>query len=283
MAEAKSLLKRKKNVDAELDFELPSSMSTPSSSIGDYTWLIYGEKKIGKTSLSSQFPNALSIMFEAGGKALKMFQIAMPTWAKFKQTIDKLSEEQHEFQTLVLDTGAIAFDRCMEYVCEKSEMVHPSDEGYGKGWDKVKKEFQGTCLRAMSLELGTVILAHDTLREVETRSGRKYQQIQPALSGQAEAFFAGVIDTIAYYHYEGNQRFLQIRGDEKVICGTRCSKNFIALDGRPVYKIPMGNSEVEAYANIVKAFNNKQQESFAPEETTSSSGDKKTSFLKKKG
>lgn len=283
MAEAKSLLKRKKNVDAEIEIELPTELSTPSSSIGDYTWLIYGEKKIGKTSLSSQFPKALSLMFEAGGKALKMFQMPMPSWAHFKQTVDKLSEEEHKFQTLVIDTGAIAFDRCMEYVCEKNEMVHPSDEGYGKGWDKVKKEFQGTCLRAMSLDLGTVILAHDTLKEVETRSGRKYQQIQPALSGQAEAFFAGVIDTIAYYHYEGSERFLQIRGDEKVICGTRCAKNFIALDGKPVHKIPMGKSEVEAYANIVKAFNNKQEESFAPEEETTSSSVKKTSFLKKKG
>lgn len=282
MAEAKSLLKRKKNVDAEIEIVLPTELSTPSSSIGDYSWLIYGEKKIGKTSLSSQFPKALSLMFEAGGKALRMFQLSMPSWAHFKQTIDKLETEQHNFQTLVIDTGAIAFDRSMEYVCEKNEMVHPSDEGYGKGWDKVKKEFQGTCLRAMSLGLGTVVLAHDTLKEVETRSGRKYQQIQPALSGQAEAFFAGVIDTIAYYHYEGNERFLQIRGDEKVICGTRCRNNFIALDGKPVHKIPMGKNEAEAYANIVKAFNNKQEKSYATEETISSSDEKK-SFLKRKG
>jgi len=34
-----SLLKKRKNVDEELDFELPTEVSEPATSIGDYTFL----------------------------------------------------------------------------------------------------------------------------------------------------------------------------------------------------------------------------------------------------
>ena len=53
---------------------LPTEKSKPSSRLGDYTWLIYGAKKIGKTSLVAQFPETLILSFEPGTKALEVFQ-----------------------------------------------------------------------------------------------------------------------------------------------------------------------------------------------------------------
>src|SRR5574344_936599 len=109
-----SLIKKKKNVDEELDIELPPEYSEPVTEIGDYTFLIYGSKKIGKTSLASQFPKALAFMFEPGGKALRLLQLACPSWSHFKQALAKITSK-HMYQTYIMDTVSVAYDRCMEY------------------------------------------------------------------------------------------------------------------------------------------------------------------------
>jgi len=70
---------------------------------------------------------------------------------------------------------------------------------------------------------------------------------------------------IGYYHIENNQRFLQIREDDFAMAGCRCEENFLTPDGQQIFKIPMGNTPKEAYDNIIKAFNNKQTQTFAPE------------------
>lgn len=265
-----SLLKRRKQSPDErmsdLDIELPTQKSKPATKIEAYNWLIYGPKGIGKTSLGARFIDSLTCQFEPGGKALETYQIACPEWIHFKKTIDLLKEDSSQFQTLVLDTAALAYERCMQYACEKAGIEHPGDEGYGKGWARVREEFSSVVNYGMSLGLGLIAIAHDMDREIETKSGRKFHKMSPQLSGQAEGFFSGPIDIVGYYHYDGEARFLQIRGDEYVEAKCRLENNFIALDGKPVYKIPMGDSADEAYENIVKAFNNQQEHSYAPED-----------------
>lgn len=261
-----SLLKRKVDVDEPIDFDLPTEASEPSTFIGDYTFLIYGSKKIGKTSLAAQFPGALGFEFEPGGKALSMYQLPCKSWAIFKQAIAKLYAAPHKFKTFVIDTGAIAYERCMEYVCAKAEIAHPGDEGYGKGWKRVASELQAQ-MSAMFMHpgCGSLILCHDKVEEIETRTGKKYNKTIPDLSGQASSYFAGVIDVIGYYHIQDNKRWLQIREDDYAIAGCRPELNFLTPSGEQIFKIPMGNSAKEAYNNLVKAFNNEQEESYAPD------------------
>lgn len=264
--EKKSLLKRKVDIDADLDLELPDEASEPSTRLCDYTILIHGSKKIGKTSLSAQFPRALAMMFEPGGKALRMLQVACPTWQHFRQFVDKLMANPDYCETVIIDTGSLAYDRCSAYVCAKAEIEHPGDEGFGKGWDRVKKELGFQINRVLLREgKGTLVICHTKTEEIETLSGRKYNKFIPDLSGQANTYFTGIMDVIGYYHILGNERWLQIREDDQADAGCRCEDNFIAKDGFPVYKIPMGNSAKEAYQNLVKAFENKQEESFAPD------------------
>lgn len=265
------LKKRKATPDermADLDFELPFDKSVPASDIESYNWLIYGPKGIGKTSLGAQFVDSLTAQFEPGGKALSTYQVPCPEWIYFKKTIELLKTESSRFRTLVLDTSALAYERCMSYVCEKADITHPGDEGYGKGWARVRDEFASVMNYGMSLGLGLIAIAHDQDREIETKSGRKFHKMCPQLSGQAEGFFSGPIDIVGYYHYDGEYRFLQIRGDEYVEAKCRLENRFIAKDGKPVYKIPMGNNPEEAYANIVTAFNNGQEHSYAPDNVT---------------
>lgn len=240
-----------------LGLTLPTEPSIPSENLIDYTWLIYGEKKIGKTSLVAQFPNTLFLMFEPGGKSLSTYQRFCSTWDEFLGYIELLeSTPAHGFKTICIDTANLAYDSCLQYVCRKAMIEHPSDEGYGKGWNKVKQEFFDAHKRIAALGVGFVAIAHANLDVKETRSGASFHTIEPDLTKQAAGFYAGVVDVIGYYHYVGNERFLQIAGDDFAQAGSRCTDNFKKPNGERITKIPMGKDAKEAYNNLVAAFNN---------------------------
>lgn len=270
MAVVKKLAKKKmaivkKKTITTLDLSLPTEKSVPEVDIAVYTNLIFGKKKIGKTTLTSHFPEAFHFMFEPGSKALSIYDRMVPTWEHFLGYIALLEEGNHKFKNAIIDTGAIAYDRCLEFICKKDGINHPSDKkDYGATWKKVSQEFERAHFRIISSGLGLIVIAHEKTEEIETRSGDKFDQIVPALSKQADEYYAGTIDNIFYYHFVGGQRFLTIRGDEFIVAGTRCEKNFLNQDGEQIYKIPMGTSSEEAYNNLVAAFNNKQVKTYKP-------------------
>jgi hypothetical protein len=259
---------------------LPIKKKQPSSSIEDFTWLIYGDKKIGKTSLTSQFPEALIYGFEPGTKALEVFAVDIPNWETALAYNDELFESENQFKNIVIDTGKVAYDRNMQFICNREGIAHPADQAYGKGWSAVAKSFEKFHYDIVSNGYGMVIVSHEKFVETELPSGLKQTKIEPDLSGSSLNFYHGLVDIIARYHFIGSQRFLTIRGNENECAGCRMSKNFLTPSGKKVVRIPMGNSESEAYENLMKAFNNEQEETYANVEKLGGAEPKKV--LKKK-
>lgn len=219
--------------------------------------MVYGEKKIGKTSLCSQFPNALMLFFEAGGKSLASYAMKMSCWNDFLETLDLLENEEHQFETIVIDTADIAYKQCFNHVCEKTGMEHPGDEGWGKGWSAIRDEFTAAINRVMAMNEGAVFVSHSVERELKTRTGRTYTRIVPTMSGQASDIVCGLVDSIFYYEKADQGRHLVIEGTELVTAGTRIRKRFIDCNTKKKLEaIPMGNDEEEAYRNFSAAFEN---------------------------
>jgi hypothetical protein len=250
-------------------FELPQERSAPTDQLGDYTWLIYGPKKIGKTSLAAQMDTrggkVLFCMFEPGGKALSIYRTPVITdWGQFKNVVSQLEEDKQGYTTVVIDPGATAYKRCLEYVCRSLGIMHPGrQKDYGASWDRVNTEFQEIHGRIAALDMGFIVLAHDKDAEIERRDGSKFNKTVPVMSGSTEEFYAGVIDIICYYEYVGDRRFLRIRGDEYVSAGCRLDDHFRTPKGERVQRIPAGDGPEEAWANIILAFKNQQAETYA--------------------
>lgn len=238
---------------------LPTKKSTPARAIEEFTWLIYGEKKIGKTSLCSCFPSSLIFSFEPGTKALEAFTVDIPNWETGLQYVEKLaSDSSHSFKNVVVDTGKIAYDRCLQYSCSQADISYPGDLPYGKGWNILSKNFERFHLDMTGLGIGLVIVAHEKTIETENSVGLKQIKTEPDLSGAALSFYHGMVDIVGRYHFIGEKRFLTIRGNANEVAGCRMSSNFLTPSGERVVRIPMGENEAEAYSNVVKAFNNKQ-------------------------
>jgi len=256
--------KLKKGSRIKKDYTLPSEPSVPAENLIDYSFLIYGRKKIGKTSLVSRFNNALFFMFEPGTKAQSVYQVpdtgCFVDWKDVKGFAKALQKQKTEFVTACFDPGNKAYDLCLKYVCEKNGISHPGKQkDYGASWKAVSNEFEDIHLHLANAGLAFVVIAHE-----------KYDEdrgvIFPKFSPSTEDFYEGVIDNIFYYHFVGTKRFLQIRGTEEIVAGTRCESHFMTASGKPVYKIPMGNSADESYRNLQIAWDNKQEFSYGPDE-----------------
>lgn len=237
---------------------LPSTLSEPKADLLDYSLLVYGEKKIGKTSLISQFPKAFFLMCEPGGKSLRIFQKPVAKWQDLVGYINLLEKGGHGFRTVVVDTVDKCYERCWEYMLVKLCITHPHDENdYGKSWGLIEAEFVRQMTRLLNLPMGVVFISHATEKKVKRLDGEEFDRIEPTMANQANKFLTGIIDTWAYYGYADGKRVLVLDGDDYIGAGTRLQENFRYTSGARIKRISLGNSPQEAFAALQAAFANK--------------------------
>jgi len=237
---------------------LPKYKSERSDSLQDYSILIYGKKKIGKTSLTAQFEDTLALMCEPGGKAQEMYQVPCKNWKELRE-YTRLFIKDDRFKTASVDTADYAYEFCMEYICKKMVIDHPSDEGYGKGWKAVRAEFQAWVTELLHSGKGIIFISHSKDEAFKTRKGEEFNKVGASMAGQAKDILEGLVDIWANYEYDGKRRYLIIGGSDEVDAGNRVEGHFLDTDGTPLSRIPMGNNPKEAYRNFIAAFNNKLQ------------------------
>lgn len=240
-------------------FVLPTELSTPINTIKKAIILIYGERKIGKTSLASKMENALFLFFEPGGSGLRVHGSDISDWRTFVDAVDVMSKTS-QFDTVVIDTIDIAYEKCFEFVCAREGVKHASEGDFGSIWNAIEVEFKKQMYRLIATKRGIVMLSHAGEKQFESLSGKQYTKIVPTMSKAAMKFAVGIADILGYYGYYGNDRFLTIAGSDAVEGGHRLEESFRTPSGERVHSIPMGSSAEEAYANFEAAFNNMQED-----------------------
>lgn len=247
--------KLKKSNRPEIELVLPASKSEPLEALQDYSILIFGKKKIGKTTLAAQFDKALFLMCEPGGRALSIRQVRVQNWKEFRGYVE-LAVKDNATRTIIIDTTDFAYEFCMAHVCEQMAIDHPSDESYGKGWNAVRKEFTQVVNTLLHSEKGVVFISHSKDEEFKTRKSETYSKVVSSMPGQAKDVLEGLVDIWANYDYDGKRRVLIIGGNSEVDAGHRIEGRFKYPSGEPMETIAMGRSPKEGYKNFVDAFNN---------------------------
>jgi len=262
---------------------LPTEMSVPSHRLEDYCWLIYGPKKVGKTSLACQFPGAIVFEFEPASRAVRAFKANTPDWATFLAYIKQLETTQHNFNTAVIDTGFEAYQRCLEFVAHREGWSHPGGQNdFGASWKKVGDEFRAAHIRLNAAGMTVVILCHDKVIEDETRAGQKFSRTIPNLSGQADDYYRAAVDNMIYYHFRDKQRFLTLAGSDYIMAGVAGrEENWLTPDGEQVWSVPADDGAAAAFTRLKDAFHNKQLHTFR-EETEQFEDDEITRSMREK-
>jgi hypothetical protein len=237
-------------------FALAGEMTIPLEILQAYATLLFGEKKIGKTTLAAMFPGAYFLAAEPGTKALSVYQTVINDWRTFRAAVKALRKDI-KFQTTVVDTIDLAYKFCDKYVCDQLGIEHVSEAGWGKGWAGVREEFESVLRDLLSAPgKGTILISHSVEKEIQRRDGSKYDRIQPTMPNIAREIAEAMVDIWAYYSYDGSNRVLTIRGDDHITAGHRLESHF-KYKGRDVVTIDMGTTKEEGYKNFIDAFHNR--------------------------
>ena len=170
-----------------------------SRDLSGYSVLFYGTPKSGKTTIASHFPKALVFAFEKGYSAIPGI-MAMPVnnWREFRNfLIDLRDDETKEmFKTIVIDTADIAWDYCVDYICQQNNVTKINEIPYGGGYQLASREFD-TCIRKiLQLNYGLVLISHSKEKTLKDEQGNEYDQIMPTLENKARLICERTCDII---------------------------------------------------------------------------------------
>jgi hypothetical protein len=249
---------------SKLDLELPMDVSILSENISDFSMLVHGEKKIGKTSLFAQEENNFFLEFDPEQKALEILQAQCPDWDHLLGYLDLLEAEgkrkRPRYDTVTVDGADIMYKQCFAWTCKRLGINHPSDlNDYGDSWNQIRVNFQDAVVRLLNLPMTPRFICHSKWKEIKTRGGGKVDKLVPLLTSQAEEVLVGLIDIWAAYVYDDDQRVLVIKGDEAIGAGHRVDHKFrTPFDNQMIEEISMGSSPREAYDNLLVAWDGRQ-------------------------
>lgn len=178
------------------------------------------------------WPKPLIVAFERGYNALiGVRPVDITSWADFKQVCRQLKrpEAREVYETIVLDTVSIAYSLCEKYILNREGVQQIGEVGYGRGWNMLKDEFEGTLRELTQLGYALVLIAHSKNKTTEytDEEGNALTAYAPDLPNAAYQICNRMVDVIGYIGVEydlktgESHRYLYTRGTPTIFAGSR--------------------------------------------------------------
>lgn len=196
---------------------IPDKPKPVETSLSKYKFLVYGAPGAGKSTLASKFPDAVFVATEPGLNYLEVSTmtddegnpVIMKNWTEFCQAIRLLVTEKHKYKTVVIDTVDNALEFCALHVLKSREIEHESDEGFGKGYNLITREFKKVLNHLAAAGFGVVFISHEKTSERETK-GIKRSYTDTSLSTGGRNFINGLVDFIFYCYQDNDHHRLML-------------------------------------------------------------------------
>ena len=172
--------------------------------------------------------------FEHGWNAIAGVRaLDVTKWSDFKLILRQLDkpEARAMYHTITIDTVAIAWQLCEEFVCAQNGVQKIADIPWGAGYTACKKEFE-SCLRKITqMGYGLVIIAHVEERKEKAGTDANGDPITsmilgPAIPKRCYEIVNQIVDIIGYisidWDKDGNsERWLYTRKTPNIMAGSR--------------------------------------------------------------
>ena len=188
--------------------------------------LLAGAPKIGKTEFCTMAPDALVLAFEIGTNARPGAMIQkIDTWSTFKLVLRQLEkpEAKAKFSTICVDTVAIAYDLCEQFICAQNGVQKIGDIPYGGGYAALSKEFDSALRKITMMGYGLIMTCH--LKESSDENG-EITGYKPDLNNRCLKIVNGLVDIIGVitqtWDEQGeSHRWIQTRSTPTIVAGSR--------------------------------------------------------------
>lgn len=168
--------------------------------------LIYGTPGIGKTTLASEFPNAIFLQVEDGTPGeteLASFGL-LKTYADFMDALYSLVDGEHDFKTVVIDSATALQKLIFQETCDRGDdkgnrKENIEDFGYGKGYiysQRITDEVLDGLTKIRDKGIATVIIAHSKIERFDDPETVSYDRYEIDLHDKLRGAFEREVDAI---------------------------------------------------------------------------------------
>lgn len=178
----------------------------------DLTMMIYGDQGAGKTSFFSGEEDPLICAVEPGAEYVNGRVVQIDSWVKFTHLVAELRNLKQAdplaISSVIIDIVDGLYTHCLNHVCGELGISHPSDAGYGKGWNKVKTEWETWLSRLYHL-VPIRFITHQKEEEEDIKNDQglleKRMKKAPQFSGSKCELIKGWVRLVGhmYIDYEG--------------------------------------------------------------------------------
>lgn len=177
--------------------------------------LLYGTHGQGKTSFAAGAPNPVFLQTEDGfGEIVADTFGLLKTYDEVVEAAAVLCNEEHDFQTVILDSMDWLEPMVQAEACEQNGWKNIEQPGFGKGyiaaldvWRTLMDGFNIMRDRGMTI----IMLAHAEAKRFESPEVEAYDRYGPKLQKAASALIQEHVDCVWFL----NQRVSIVRDDKK--------------------------------------------------------------------
>ena len=165
--------------------------------------VIVGPGKVGKTTFAASAPEAIGILTEDGSDAVNADAFPLcATLPEVYECIGTLLNEEHNFQTVFVDSLDWLEPLVHDHVCAQNKWANIEYPGYGRGYVAASAEWrtllQGFEALRTERNMGIVMIAHDKVKRVESPLTDGYDSHVIKLHEKAAAIVSEWADVIGF-------------------------------------------------------------------------------------
>ena len=201
------------------------------------SFLIYGDRKVGKTTCACSFPKAILLGFEKGWDYLDgVLPVPINSWKEALDVKKQLLKDakvvadgeksETVYKTVIVDTIDIAYDLCEKFILDKEGVEYLDETEKMRGYRAVSREYDKFFQEIVKANYTLVIISHATSKQIK-ENGEKYDKTIPTLPDRGFQVIARLVDVCAYASYEtdadtgATTSMLTLRGGKNLEAGSR--------------------------------------------------------------
>jgi hypothetical protein len=182
---------------------------------------VMGPSGAGKTTFACDAPKPLVLQAEEGSNHLDVARTPLlKSYREALATIDELTNEKHEFETLVVDS-LDQFELILwSDICKEYNVKEITELPYGKGYALALKVWQDLILRLVRLreKMNVIMICHSHVKTVnDPMKAAPYDRHELKLNQKAAALVKEISDAVLFATFEVTVR--EVKGGKAKASG----------------------------------------------------------------